>query len=141
VSFSEESCIKLFVKLYYFNIILCNKCESDLHVSSKLNSFKAYQCNKCNASFSVFTNTPFANTHVPIQKWLYAFCLITSSHKRITARQLSISISVSYKTAWKILYKLRRILKTPSLQKFVGVLLEMNDTIMHKQPTILVISE
>jgi len=66
-----------------------------------------YDCRDCRAHFSVRTGTVFEKSHVELHKWIYAIYLLMTSHKGISSLQLSKKISVTQKTAWFILHRLR----------------------------------
>src|SRR5262245_49464358 len=59
-----------------------------------------YYCKECEATFTVTVGTVMENSHIPLNKWLYAFFLMLSSKKGISSHQLHRTLGVSYKTAW-----------------------------------------
>ena len=66
-----------------------------------------YRCNSCREDFTVRTGTIFERSHVPLRKWLMAMYLLLTSRKGISSLQLSKQISVTQKTAWFMLHRLR----------------------------------
>jgi transposase-like protein len=65
------------------------------------------QCNGCRQQFTVTVGTVFADSKVPLNKWLLATHLIVSSKKGISAHQLHRMLGVTYKTAWFMAHRIR----------------------------------
>lgn len=66
-----------------------------------------YQCNECRKQFTVTVGTVFERSKVPLNKWLLATYLMTSSKKGMSAHQLHRMIGVTYKTAWFMFHRIR----------------------------------
>jgi transposase-like protein len=73
-----------------------------------------YRCLACKTDFTVRTGTIFERSHVPLDKWLYAIYLLVTSRKGVSSLQLSKEISVTQKTAWFMLQRLREACDTDS---------------------------
>jgi transposase-like protein len=65
------------------------------------------QCNDCREQYSVTVGTVFERSKIPLNKWLLANHLITSSKKGISAHQLHRMLDVTYKTAWFMAHRIR----------------------------------
>lgn len=70
-----------------------------------------YQCKSCRKQFTVTVGTVFERSKVPLNKWLYATHLMTSSKKGISAHQVHRSIGVTYKTAWFMCHRIREAMR------------------------------
>lgn len=66
-----------------------------------------YKCRDCRKQFSVTVGTVFERSKVPLNKWLLATHLMTSSKKGISSHQIHRSIGVTYKTAWFMTHRIR----------------------------------
>jgi len=66
-----------------------------------------YNCRECRKQFSVTVGTVFERSKVPLNKWLLATYLLTSSKKGMSAHQLHRMIGVTYKTAWFMFHRIR----------------------------------
>lgn len=66
-----------------------------------------FRCLACKEDFTVRTGTIFERSHVPLDKWLYAIYLISTSRKGISSMQLSKELGVTQKTAWFMLQRIR----------------------------------
>ena len=70
-----------------------------------------FHCSHCKVNFSVTVGTIFENTKIPLVKWFLAMYLISCHKKGISSVQLATDISVTQKTAWFILHKVRTLFK------------------------------
>jgi len=70
-----------------------------------------YNCYHCKKVYTVRTGTIFERSHVPLDKWLFAFYLVVTSRKGISSLQLSKEIGVTQKTAWFMLQRIREACK------------------------------
>lgn len=66
-----------------------------------------WKCKDCRKQFSVTVNTLFADSKVPLNKWLQACFLMAASKKGISSKQLERMLGVSYKTAWFMSHRIR----------------------------------
>ena len=65
------------------------------------------ECRACRRQFSVTVGTVFERSHVPLNKWVLAVQLLTSSKKGMSSHQLSRMLDVTYKTAWFMSHRIR----------------------------------
>ncbi len=72
-----------------------------------------YQCNACREQFTVTVGTVFERSKVPLNKWLLATYLMSSSKKGISAHQIGRTLGVTYKTAWFMCHRIREAM-TPA---------------------------
>ncbi|MDP1630728.1 MAG: IS1595 family transposase [Caulobacter sp.] len=66
-----------------------------------------YQCNACREQFTITVGTVFERSKVPLNKWLLATYLMSSSKKGISAHQVGRTLGVTYKTAWFMCHRIR----------------------------------
>lgn len=66
-----------------------------------------YQCNACREQFTVTVGTVFERSKVPLNKWLLATYLMSSSKKGVSAHQIGRTLGVTYKTAWFMCHRIR----------------------------------
>jgi hypothetical protein len=55
----------------------------------------------------VRVGTVFERSHIPIHKWLFAFRLMTSSKKGVSAHQIHRTLGITYKSAWFLMHRIR----------------------------------
>lgn len=76
-----------------------------------------YKCGGCRKQFSVTVGTVFEDSHIPLDKWLFATHLMCSSKKGVSALQLqrelwgedkeTKKLKGSYRTAWFMCHRIR----------------------------------
>ncbi len=103
---TEDIAIEYFEELRWGEGMYCPHCDSERSIT-KLKWRPYYLCNDCRKRFTVRTDTVFARSHVPLQKWLYAMYLLETSRKGISSIQLSKQLGVRQATAWFMLHRLR----------------------------------
>ncbi len=72
------------------------------------------QCNSCLKNFTVTVGTVFERSKVPLNKWLLATYLLSSSKKGMSAHQIHRMLGVTYKTAWFMCHRIREAMDQPS---------------------------
>jgi transposase-like protein len=66
-----------------------------------------YYCSACQDKFTVRVGSIFERSHIPLHKWLLAFRLMTSSKKGVSAHQIHRTLSITYKSAWFLMHRIR----------------------------------
>ena len=91
--------------------------DNDMPLSPFNESSKVYKCAnnryKCKITgkyFNVKTDTIFEDSKIPLRKWFVAIYLLTAHKKGVASVQLSKDISVTQKTAWYMLQRIRKAL-------------------------------
>lgn len=81
-----------------------------------------WKCKDCRKQFTVTIGTVFAESHIPLNKWMYAIHLMCSSKKGISALQLSRTVEITYKSAWFMCHRIRKAMeKDPVRAKMTGI--------------------
>lgn len=86
-----------------------------------------YKCKNTGKYFNVRTGTIFDNTKIPLQKWFLALYVFSSHKKGISSHQLARDISVTQKSAWFLLHRLRYAFDHPNFKKTVGNIVEIDE--------------
>tara|TARA_R110002110_G_scaffold257701_1_gene473700 strand:- start:782 stop:1717 length:936 start_codon:yes stop_codon:yes gene_type:complete len=89
----------------------CGECERTSPVKSQKSRPGLYYCNSCKKQFTVTVGTLFERSKVPLNKWIAAFHLMTSSKKGISAHQIHRMLGVTYKTAWFMCHRIREAMR------------------------------
>jgi transposase-like protein len=66
-----------------------------------------FRCLACKEDFTVRTGTIFERSHIPLDKWLYAMYLISTTRKGISSMQISKELGITQKSAWFMLQRIR----------------------------------
>ena len=86
-----------------------------------------YRCSVTGKNFNVRVGTIFEGTKLPLRKWFMAIYLLCNHKKAISATQLAKDISVTLKTAWFLLHKIRRTFHYIHTEKLDGEV-ELDET-------------
>lgn len=106
---SEEVCVKdLEARRWGENNAICPFCNSNHYC--KHNTRHIYTCMDCKKQYSVRMGTIFESSRLPLNKWYLAIYLFTSLKKGISSHQLSKYLSVTQKTAWFVLQRIREVM-------------------------------
>ena len=106
---SEEACIKdLETRRWGENNAICPFCKSN-HFC-KHNTRHIYTCMDCKKQYSVRVGTIFESSRLPLNKWYLAIYLFTSLKKGISSHQLSKYLSITQKSAWFMLQRIREVM-------------------------------
>ena len=88
-----------------------------------LHGGKKYRCSNpdCRKNFSVTVGTIFENSKIPLSTWFAAMYLVTAHKKGISSLQLSRDLSITQKTAWFMLHRIRETIKPKEHAVLSGV--------------------
>jgi transposase-like protein len=92
------------------NGVVCPHCGcvgQHYKLAGKAHRAGLYKCSDCREQFTVTVGTLFADSKVPLHKWLQACFLMSCSKKGISSKQLERMLGVSYKTAWFMSHRIR----------------------------------
>ncbi len=99
----------------------CGVVNEATYVGGKAARAGVYQCNACREQFTATVGTVMESSKVPLNKWLLATYLMSSSKKGISAHQLHRTLGVTYKTAWFMAHRIREAMN-PADPAPLGVL-------------------
>jgi transposase-like protein len=71
-----------------------------------------WKCKDCRKQFSVTVNTVFADSKIPLNKWLLVVHLMCASKKAVSAHQIHRMLGITYKTAWFMCHRVREAMKS-----------------------------
>ncbi len=86
-----------------------------------------YRCKNTGKNFNIRIGTMFEGSKAPLRKWFMAIYLITSHKKGISSLQLAKDISVTQKTAWHMLHRIRECFDIVMDEKLDGEI-ELDET-------------
>ena len=98
-----------------------------------------YQCNEkeCRLQFSVTVGTVMERSKIPLNKWLMAMHLMSSSKKGYSAHQLHRTLGITYQSAWFLAHRIREAMKDlkPETLGGDGKVIEADETYHGKRET------
>lgn len=108
----------------------CGVVDEATYVGGKAARVGVYQCNACREQFSATVGTVFESSKVPLNKWMLATYLMSSSKKGISAHQLHRTLGVTYKTAWFMAHRIREAMNpaAPAPLGGAGRVVEADET-------------
>lgn len=100
----------------------CPKCERERVFRKYATSQgrQSWTCTGCGHHLHPTAGTIFAKSSTSLHLWFYAMYLVTSTRCGISAKQLERSLGVSYRTAWRMLNKIRNELMADDGQPLRG---------------------
>lgn len=122
---TEQSCIDHLEKLRWDGNVISPFDETSKVYKCAGNKYK---CKNTGKYFNVRTNTIFDNTKIPLQKWFLALYVFSSHKKGISSHQLAKDISVTQKSAWFLLHRLRYAFDHPNFKETVGNIVEIDES-------------
>ena len=86
-----------------------------------------YRCRTTGKNFNVRIGTIFQGAKIPLYSWFWAIYLVTSRKKGLSSEQLARDISVTQKTSWMMLQKIRGAFAYDDEEMLDGVV-ELDET-------------
>ena len=124
---TEESCERALFQLKWpdgFQCPKCGSCHCTVVVGRRLS---LYQCSVCRHQTSVIAGTIMANTKLSLVKWFLALYFFATNKDGISEMALAKYISVTLKTAWALLYKIRSAMGKRENMYCLGGTVEMDE--------------
>lgn len=93
-----------------------------------------YECaeKECRHQFTVTVGTVFEDTHLPLTKWFLAIYLISETSKGMSANLLKDLIGTTYKTAWYLGHRIRRMMDAGNV--LLTGIVELDETYVGGKP-------
>lgn len=117
---TEEICVKFLKSILWVNGAKCPHCGSNEIMEYK-SDFKRNRCKSCKKDFSIKVGTIFEDSNIPLKKWFMAMYIFNAHKKGISSVQLAKDISITQKSAWFILQRLRHASKNLFTNEFEGI--------------------
>jgi transposase-like protein len=99
----------------------CGSVDSATSLKGKSTRIGVYKCRECRKPFTVKVGSIFEASHVPMNIWLQAIALLTSSKKGFSSNQLHRILGVTLKTAWFMSHRIREAMRDGTLGPLGGV--------------------
>lgn len=92
--------------------------------------FGLKKCGDCRKQFTVRHNTIFAESPIPLYKWLQAIHLMVSSKKGISSNQLHRVLEITLKSAWFLSMRIREAMRNDDFSPMggAGSIVEVDET-------------
>lgn len=108
----EERAHTFFVQMRWPDGVRCAHCDSSnvgaLVVSGKPGKVRrVWNCKACKRQFTVKIGTVFAESPLPLSKWLPALWLVVNAKNGISSCELARALKITQKSAWFMGHRLR----------------------------------
>jgi transposase-like protein len=110
--------------------VVCPRCKAP--DPSFVTTRRIWKCKGCKRQFSLKVGTIFEDSPLGWDKWLPAVWLISNSKNSISSHELGRALSVTQRTAWFMLHRIRDALATRSFEKLSGTV-ESDETFLGGQ--------
>ena len=117
---NDESCAAYLFERRWPEGFVCPACGARRYGPLKKRAY-TYECRDCACQTSITSGTVMHRSHLALTRWFWATHLIVSHHGDVSARQLSKLLRVTYKTAWLLEQKLKRLLDRKPLEGLVEI--------------------
>ncbi|MFI5221564.1 MAG: IS1595 family transposase, partial [Bacteroidia bacterium] len=121
----EQTCIN-HLETIRWNGIVVSPFDANSTVYKSPNN--RYKCRNSNKYFNVRTGTIFEDTKLPLQKWFMALYIFSSHKKGISSHQLAKDLSITQKSAWFVLHRLRYAFDHPAFKEVMKGTVEADET-------------
>lgn len=128
---NDTKALEYFESIRWANGVFCPYCNCT-NITKRYADGR-HNCRDCRKGFSVTTNTHLHNTRLPMQKWLFAFAIISDAKKGLSSLQLQRNLGVSYQTAFDMAHTIRDIMKDEKVELLNDVV-EMDETYVGGRP-------
>ena len=94
---SQEKCLDLLEELKWGKTPYCPVCDAE-HIRVSDAAKRRYVCLHCKEQFSVFTDTIFEGTRLPLTSWFSSIAIILNAKTGMAAKEVSASPVTNYFT-------------------------------------------
>lgn len=103
---TQAKCLSLLEKIRWGKTVTCPYCESSKTKTAK-NEAGRHSCRNCKRTFSVFIDTIFEGTRLPLPKWFMIIGTVLNAKSGMAAKEIQRNYGVTYKTAYYVAMRLR----------------------------------
>jgi transposase-like protein len=115
---NPEECVWFVAVLRWPSGVECPRCGGGGF--SWLKTRLMFKCKTCSKQYSVKVGTIFEDSPVGLDKWLTAMWMMSNCKNGVSSCEIARSIGVTQKSAWFMLHRIRRVMKTGSFMKMSG---------------------
>lgn len=114
----DYRCFELLKRLRWPTGFVCPNCRNKKHYILKNGNLQCAS-KKCRYQCSLKARTAFHGSNLPIRKWFMAIFYMANNQGGVSAEGLKKLISVSTKTARRMLTRLREVMKSANAKRFI----------------------
>ena len=103
----------------------CPKCGHEEYYS--IGTRKLYECKKCSYQASVTAGTVMHRSKLDLAVWFWAIYLVSNDKRGRSALSISQILDLNYRTAWRLLHKIRHAMSERDSNYQLAGFVEMDD--------------
>ena len=123
----DETAEKWFIHTRWPDGMACPRCGSTRVSEQAKHKTMPHHCRDCRRFFSVKIGTVMECSRLGYQIWAFAVYLFATTLKGISSMKLHRDLSVTQKTAWYLLHRIRQALRLEGQDPFTGIV-EVDET-------------
>lgn len=120
----DAACLEWLRNYLYPNGIFCKKCQA-VTKHHRVQSRPSYSCDHCGHHEHPTAGTIFHKSPTSLRTWFHAIYLMASTRCGISAKQIERETGVTYKTAWRMFNRIRKLLAE---ERQLGGAVEIDET-------------
>jgi transposase-like protein len=128
---NQAKCLNLLTKIRWNGVVRCTNCDKT-NVRLIKSQQGRYICKNCNTQFSVFTDTIFEGTRLPLPTWFQIIGTMLNAKTGISAKEIQRSTGVTYKTAYYTCMRVRVGMLMP--ETILDGMIEMDESYFGGKP-------
>ena len=125
---NEAAAVSWFEEVRWGDERFCGHCGSTRTRTVPNKKPMPYWCTECRKYFSIKTGTPMQSSKLPLQKWVIAMYLMSTSLKGVSSMKLHRDIGITQKHAWHLSQRIRSAWES-YIESFPGPV-EVDETYM-----------
>lgn len=128
----DEACLQHLFEVRFGQGFDCPRCERSAKWY-RIQAERAYSCGYCGHHLHPTVGTPFHRTRTPLQSWFYAIFMFTTTRNGVAAKELQRQLGVTYKTAWRMAFEIRKHMAKVDGEDIIGGLgtvVEIDETLI-----------
>lgn len=122
---TEEKCAAYFMSKRWKDGFCCPKCQSRDYYF--IQTRKLYECQQCHKQTSVTAGTLLHKSKLTFKLWYWAIYLVAHDKRGKSALSLSVVLDLNYRTALRLLRKIREAMKERDSLYMLSGVVEMDD--------------
>ena len=121
----EQNCREHLFQLRWGNGFSCPRCHGEGFYFIEKRTL--YECSSCGHQTSLTAGTIMHKTKLPLLVWFWAIYLVAHDKRGRSALSLAQALNLNYRTAWRLLHKIRRAMQERDAHYHLAGLVEMDD--------------
>lgn len=122
---TEEQCADYLAHKRWKDGFVCPKCKHDAYYY--IQTRQLYECQACRHQTSVTAGTLLHKTKLPLTIWFWSFYMVAHDKRGKSALSLSQILDLNYRTALRLLRKIRAAMKERDSLYLLSGIVEMDD--------------